>query len=251
MSNYDLFAHLYDLEHADLQEDIALYRNFAARCDGPILELGCGTGRVTVALAEAGFQVTGVDNSAAMLALARTRVADAALSEQVGLEQADVQSLAMGSQFALAIYPLNGFLHLLTEEDQLAALQSAHRALLPGGFLILDLPNPHAVFTPATDGQLLLRRRFQAPDGNRISSFACSQTDLANQVQHLVLFYDQVDDRGVLYRTTVETDLRFVYRHEMAALLRQAGFTVDAVYGSYDLDPYEADSPIMLFVAYR
>ena len=251
MSNYDLFAHLYHLEHGDLQEDIELYRNFATRCDGPVLELGCGTGRVSVALAQGGFHVTGVDNSAAMLALAQTHVADSGSSERVRLEKADVRSLALESHFALAIYPLNGFLHLLADEDQLAALQGAYRALLPGGFLVVDLPNPHAVFAPATDGQLMLRRRFPSPDGTMISSFTTTQTDLASQVQHLVLLYDQVNDHGVVYRTTVEIDLRFVYRHEMAGLLRQAGFKVDAVYGTYDLDPYEADSPIMLFVAYR
>ena len=77
------------------------------------------------------------------------------------------------------------------------------------------------------------------------------RTDLANQVQEMTLFYDTVGYQdGVVRRTVAEMDLRFVYRYEMVGLLEQAGFEVDAVHGSYDLDPYESDSGIMLFVAH-
>jgi ubiquinone/menaquinone biosynthesis C-methylase UbiE len=251
MNNYDQFARLYDLEHRDFLEDIELYRNFAVRCDGPVLELGCGSGRVCVALAQAGIEVTGVDSSSAMLALAGAYAAEAGLQSRIRLQQADVRKLAFEAQFALAIFPLNGFLHLLTFPDQIAALQSAYRALMPGGFLIVDLPNPHTVFTPQTDAQFLLRRRFRSPDGGAIVSFTSSQTDLAEQCQRLTLFYDEVGDQGIVRRTTTETDLRFVYQHEMVLLLEQAGFAVDAVYGNYDLDPYETGSGLMLFVAFR
>jgi SAM-dependent methyltransferase len=246
MSDYDQFARLYDLEHRDFTDDLELYRNFAQRCDGPVLELGCGSGRVCLALARSGFDVTGVDTSAEMLSLARAHAAASGLSERLNLEQADVRSLAFEGQFALAILALNGYLHLLAVEDQVAALACAYRALLPGGMLIVDLPNPHVAFSPDTDGEFLLRRRFSSPEGHSIASYTLSRTDLAGQRQHLTLRYDER-----FHRTTVEIDLRFVYRYEMEALLRQAGFEVDAVYGSYDLDAYETDSDVMVFVAYR
>jgi SAM-dependent methyltransferase len=248
---YDRVAQLYDLEHRDWLEDIELYRNFSLRCDGPVLELGCGSGRVCLALARAGVHVTGVDTSEAMLSLARARAADAELSARLRLEQADVRALALEREFALVIFPLNGFLHLLAPEDQLATLACAHRALLPGGFLIVDLPNPYVVFTPDADGEFLLRRRFSSPEGHAIASYTCSRTDLAAQRQHLALRYDEMEGDTPIQRTTVEMDLRFVYRYEMEALLRQVGFELDAVYGSYDLDPYETDSHVMVFVAYR
>jgi SAM-dependent methyltransferase len=246
MSDYDQFARLYDLEHRDFTDDLELYRNFAQRCDGPVLELGCGSGRVCLALARSGFDVTGVDTSAEMLSLARAYAVESGLSGRVHLEQADVRSLAFEGQFALAILALNGYLHLLAVEDQVAALACAYRALLPGGMLIVDLPNPHVAFSPDTDGEFLLRRRFSSPEGHSIASYTLSRTDLAGQRQHLTLRYDER-----FHRTTVEIDLRFVYRYEMEALLRQAGFEVDAVYGSYDLDAYETDSDVMVFVAYR
>jgi SAM-dependent methyltransferase len=250
VTEYDLFSRLYDLEHRDLKEDVELYHNFAARCDGKVLELGCGTGRVSLALAKAGFDVTGVDNSAAMLSLAQAHAADAGLQDRVHLEQLDVRNLDYENRFTLAIYPLNGFLHLTTTADQLSALSRIHRALLPGGFLLVDLPNPHTVFAPGIDGQLIVRRHFQSELGRPITSTISTQTDLANQVQRLTLFYDEVGQDGAMRRTAVEMDLRFAYRYEMAQLLRQVGFDVDAIYGSYDLEPYESDSPIMLFVAH-
>jgi SAM-dependent methyltransferase len=251
MNEYDLFAHLYDLEHRDFVDDIELYRSLAQRCDGPVLELGCGSGRVCLALAEAGFEGTGIDISEEMLALARAHAADAGLADQVLLERADVRSLSFDSTYALALYPCNGFVHLLTAEDQLAALRSIHRALLDGGFLVIDLPNPHAVLDVAADGHLLLRKRFTSPEGHTVTSFTCSQTDLAGQRQDLLLVYDEEDDRGAVRRTTVELEIRFVYRREMALLLRQAGFAIDGVYGTYDLDPYEAESEQMIYLAHR
>jgi SAM-dependent methyltransferase len=251
VSEYDLFAELYDLEHAELDADIELYRNFAVRCDGPVLELGCGSGRVGIALARDGLDVVGVDNSAAMLALAHTHAARVPLRDRIRFEQLDVRSMSIARQFALAIYPLNGFLHLLSREDQQRTLWNIGRALVPGGLLIVDLPNPHVVFVPDMDDQLVVRRRFRSPEGHWITSMTCTRTHLADQTQHLTLFYDRVDGQGMVRRTTVEMDLRFVYRYEMACLLEQAGFTVDDVYGSYDMDPYDSDSESMILVAYR
>ena len=263
MSTYDLFATLYDLEHQDVTDDIVMYRNFAERCDGPVLELGCGSGRVSVALAKAGFQVTGIDESAAMLALAREHAAEAGVSQRVRFEQGDVRRLmsaersasversANAPRFALAIYPLNGFLHLASGDDQRAALSNISQALLPGGLAIVDLPNPHTTFAPSLDGQLVTRRQFRSPEGHMCLSMISTQTDLAAQVQHLLLIYDRTDDQGIVHRVTVQTDLSFVYRYEMEYLLRQAGLKLDDVYGSYGLDPYESGSPNMLFAAYK
>ena len=251
MSSYDLFAPLYDLEHSDFTDDIEMYLNFAVRCDGPVLELGCGSGRVSVALAKAGFDVTGIDESAAMLALAREHAADAGVAGRVRFEQCDVRRFAIAEQFALAIYPLNGFLHLTTGEDQHVALSNIRQALLPEGLLVVDLPNPHTTFEPGLDGQMILRRQFRSPEGHTWLSMMSTQTDLAGQIQHMLLAYERMDDEGIVHRVTAQMDLRFAYRYEIEYLLRQVGFRLDDVYGTYDLDPYEADSPNMVFVTYK
>ena len=251
MSDYDLFAHLYDLEHRDLEQDLDLYLNFAERCDGVVLELGCGTGRVTLALGQAGYTVVGLDESTSMLELAGARVAEAGLGAKVRLEHLDVRDMAWSERFALAIWPLNGFLHLPSRTDQALALAKVRQALLPGGFVVVDLPNPHVAFAPQSDDQLAIRRSVQTAQGDLVTSLVSTRTDLADQVQHMTLLYDTVGCQdGIVRRTAAQVELRFVYRYEMAGLLEQTGFEVDAVHGSYDLDPYESDSPIMLFVAH-
>jgi hypothetical protein len=163
----------------------------------------------------------------------------------------DVRQLLWSERFALALWPLNGFLHLPDRADQGLALRNVQRALLPGSFLIVDLPNPHVAFLPQSDDHLVVRRNVQTAQGDLVTSMVSTCTDLAGQVQQMTLFYDRVGHQdGVVRRTAGHMDLRFVYRYEMVGLLEQAGFEVDAVHGSYDLDPYEGDSAIMLFVAH-
>jgi len=256
MTDYDRFAQFYHWEHLDFTDDLVLYRNFAQRCGSPVLDVGCGSGRVALTLAADGLEVTGIDCSAAMLALARAQAAERGLARRVQFVEQDVSLWIPSPRFSLALFALNGFLHLTTVEAQKAALSNLYDALLPGGFLLIDLPNPHTVFTPAQDGQMVLRREFTSPQGEEIWCFQIAQTDLAAQTQHLTLIYDRaLSPAGTqvaqIERLLVQMQVRFVYRFEMENLLTAAGFVVDAVYGSYDLDPYETDSHQMFFVAYK
>lgn len=256
MSDYDRFAQFYHWEHLDFTDDLVLYRNFAQRCGSPVLDVGCGSGRVALALAADGIAVTGIDHSAAMLALARAQAAERGLSARVQFVEQDVTAWTPTPRFSMALFALNGFLHLTDVAAQKAALSNLYHALLPGGFLLIDLPNPHTVFTPAQDGQMVLRHEFTSPQGEEIWCFQIAQTDLAAQTQHLTLIYDralpaQSAQLAQIERLLVQMEVRFVYRFEMENLLNEAGFVVDAVYGSYDLDPYETDSHQMFFVAYK
>jgi ubiquinone/menaquinone biosynthesis C-methylase UbiE len=266
MSDYDRFARLYDLEHAEFDADLLLYQNLAQRCGSPVLDVGCGSGRVALALAKSGLDVTGIDNSPAMLDIARVRLREDELPGQIHLVEQDVCDLEWESRFPVAVFALNGFLHLLTPTAQRAALQNLYRALLPGGVLIVDVPNPRTVFTARQDGKAILRSHFHLPEGGEAWCFVNAQTDLAAQIQHLTLTYDELFSSGqetemedwpgepkqdLFRRTVIAIDVRFVYCREMTGLLEQAGFRVDGVYGSYDLDPYQDSSHVMLFVAYR
>ncbi len=252
MSEYDQFALLYDWEHAPFNDDLLMYRNFAQRCDGAVLDVGCGAGRVTLALAQAGLPTLGIDTSNEMLRLAQAHAAARQIGHLARFERRDVRRLDLESEFALAVFALNGFLHLLTPADQRTALRAIRRALLPGGLLIIDTPNPHTVFVPDRDGQWMLRSRFRSSDGQDIECLVNTQTDLAEQMQQLELRYDQMTaGSSLVRRVAIRIGVRFVYQYEMIALLESCGFELDAVYGSYDLDPYQADSAIMLFVAYR
>jgi SAM-dependent methyltransferase len=252
LSDFDRFARFYDLDYEPFQDDVALYLGFAERTGGPLLELGCGTGRLLLPLARAGFQVTGVDLSGKMLDVARHKVAVAGLEEQVRLLQADMRHVDLPQQFRLAFIAINSFMHLTTPEDQLAALQAWHRLLRPGGLLIVDVDNPNPQHLLEADGRVELQGRWFDPDSGATVLKLFSRTlDSARQLQHVLFVYDEVFPDGGVRRTLAPFQARYLHRFEGELLLDKAGFTPEQVYGSYDLDPYHSESERMIFVARR
>ncbi|HEV2662742.1 MAG TPA: class I SAM-dependent methyltransferase, partial [Ktedonobacteraceae bacterium] len=116
MNEYDLIAPFYDIEHAQFGEDLDMYRNFAELNGGKILELACGSGRVLLPLVQDGYAVTGVDTSAAMLAIARARLQESGLSARATLVQQDISALNLGQKFRLAFIALGSFGHIATRK---------------------------------------------------------------------------------------------------------------------------------------
>lgn len=252
MAEFDRFARFYDLDYESLQEDMALYLGFAERAGGPLLELGCGTGRLLLPLARAGFQVVGVDMSPRMLELAQAKVDAAGLSDRVHLHLADMRQVQMSQQFGMAFIAINSFMHLTTLEDQLLALRAWRSLLLPGGLLIVDVDNPDPRHLLEADGRLDLHGRWFDPSSGATVLKQVSRTlDTARQLQHVLFIYDEVLPDGQLRRTLAPFLARYLYRFEGELLLDKAGYVVEQVYGSYDLDPYTSDSERMIFVARR
>lgn len=251
---FDRFAPFYDLEFGAFADDLPLYRGFAARVGGPVLELGCGTGRVALALAAAGHAVAAVDLSPAMLARAREAAVCAGLAGSVTLLEDDIRALGtLGSaRFALAFSAINSFLHLETREDQLAALAAVSRHLEPGGLLILDLFPPHPDLLAEHDGRLVHAATFRDPrTGERIDKFSTSTLDPAEQRSETIFFYDRLRADGTIERTAAPFILRYIGRFELELLLERAGFGEIQIFGSYDLDPLTAASERMIAVAAR
>ena len=252
MTGYEALARFYDLEHKDITADIDLYLNFARRCGSPILEAGCGTGRVLIPLAQAGYQVTGLDNSPAMLFRARQRLASLApeVQARIHLLQADVRDFALAQRYTLAFIALNGFMHFLTLQDQLQALRCIHRHLRPGATFILDLPHISLSALVTSDERVSVYDEYEDPaTGLPIQKWVSGAVDPAHQLQRLRFIYDQIQPGGTVKRTTIKFTLRYFFRYEMELLLDKAGFDVEGVYGSYELDAYQDPCERMLFVA--
>lgn len=130
---------------ADFEAEAPFYLAFARKLGGPVLDLGCGTGRVTLALAQAGLAVTGFDNAAKMLARVREKAAGVGIS----WVDADVRTFALGQRFRLIIEPGLAFQLLRDRADQSAMLTQVRRHLAPGGRFVLNLDlaqAPHASF---------------------------------------------------------------------------------------------------------
>ncbi len=250
MADYDRIAHYYDAEYAEFAEDLPMLRHFAREAPGPLLELGCGNGRVAVPLAQAGFQVTGVDISTAMLDIARRRSAAAHLGDHLTLVQADMRSIELGKQFGLAFIQVNSFMHLETSQDQRQALTCWRRHLLPDARLILDLFNPDLVTLIEADGRLMVDNQWRDPaSGAVIIKQLVRKIDLAEQVQETIFVYDEVFPDGQTRRLLAPFRLRFLWRSEAELMLELCGFELENVYGSYFLENYSADSPRMILMA--
>ena len=118
---------------------LALAQHAAAR-DHAVLDLACGTGRITLPLARAGIDVTGLDNAPAMLDVARRKAAAEGL--ELTWVEADMRNFELDRLFGLIVMPYRSFLHLLTAEDQASCLTAVHRHLVPGGRFALNLFTP-------------------------------------------------------------------------------------------------------------
>lgn len=252
MSEFDVYAHFYDLDVGDMEDDLLMIEQFAARCGSPILELACGTGRVLLHLARQGYQITGIDVSADMLDRARNKIAAEGLAHRATLARQDMRQLDLDGRFNLAFATLNSFVHLPTTDDQLAALARIRHHLNPGGILLLDLFNPDPGRLLDCRGQITLRKVMADPEtGHRLMSFRSDSVDLAQQTIYVTFVLDRVDGEGKVDRTIFPFTMRYLFRFELELLLRYAGFEVEAMYGSYDLDEYSGDSDKMIAVARR
>jgi SAM-dependent methyltransferase len=249
MNDYTSFAELYDLFYADFTEDIAMYLGFAERTGGSILEIGSGTGRVTLALAEEGQTVVGLELSEAMRAVAQRKADRAQLTDRVEFIAGDMRRFKLDRHFGLIIIPLNTFLHNLTLDDQLATLACCKKHLRPGGLLVLDCFNPDPAHAE-DDRRLIVQRSITDRDTGQTALLMLSRaTDWNQQLQEITYFIDRSDLNGVVQRAVLPAAFRFIFRNELQLLLKLGGFDLKDVYGSYALDPFEAGSDKLIALA--
>jgi len=143
---WDDYAPFYDWENARTlgKRDVPFWRNLALQCGGPVLELGCGTGRISLPLGRAGVPLVGIDRSAPMLTRARTRVRRARLTNRVRLIRGDIRFLPFEGGFSMVLAPYGLLQSLLRERDLMTTLTEVRRVLRPGGTfgleLVADLP---------------------------------------------------------------------------------------------------------------
>jgi SAM-dependent methyltransferase len=250
--DYRAYARFYDLDAGTQDPDRLMIEQMAALCGSPILELACGTGRALLPLARQGYRVTGVDVSPEMLAIARRKVEAEGLADRVTLAEQDMRQLALGSRFNLAFAAVNSFMHLLTAQDQMAALSRIREHLNPGGRLLLDLFNPDLGRLLDFRGQVSLDKVLTDPEtGHTVMKMRSDRADLSRQTIGVTFMFDEVDEQGAVRRTLVTFSVRYLFCAELEHLLQRTGFAVEAIYGSYDLDDFSSESDKMITVARR
>jgi SAM-dependent methyltransferase len=258
MSGHDSYAFVADLyDHVGpyrSRPDVAFFLNEAVNAGSPVLEIGCGTGRVLIPIARAGVEITGVDLSQHMLRICGERLErePEAVRSRVRLVRGHMRDFDLEQRFTLATIPFRPFQHLLTVEDQLACLATIRRHLVDGGRLILD------VFNPALDqlvdpigGEFGEEAEFVMPDGRRVvRRMKTIATNRFTQVNDHELIYYVTHPGGREERLVHAFSLRYLFRFEAEHLLARSGYTLEQVYADYEKNAYGTTYPgELIFVA--
>ena len=251
---YAAIADLYDhVVPYRTRTDIQFFVDAARESGGPVLEVGCGTGRVLIPTARAGIDITGLDRSTHMLAVARERLQSepAVVQSRARLVEADMRSFELGGTFALVTVPFRPFQHLTTVEEQLSCLDSMRRHLRHDGTLILDLFNPslELLARAVTQEEVGDEPDFTTPDGRHVRRrYRILQHDWQEQTNQVELIYYVTHPDGRQDRLVHAFPMRYVFRFEIEHLLARSGFTVRRIYADFDKRPYGSSYPGELIV---
>jgi SAM-dependent methyltransferase len=248
-------ARLYDIDLLEDAGDEDLYLALARRTGGPILELGVGTGRLAIALAAAGHEVTGVDLDEAMLERARRAAVDASrpsskqrVSFVIG-DMVDVRLPAAGT-VRLAFIALNTLFVLGTRDRQRAAISTLAAHLAPGGLAVVDVWLPDTDDLVRFDGRLIFEYERVDPESGRIvSKVAAARHDGALGVVDLTSIYEEGAPGEPAVRWIRHDALRLVGPDELRSLAEDAGLVVEQLAGTYDLDPLGPGSERAILIA--
>ena len=244
--DYDRVAHLYDA-YVQTELDVPFFLEEARKTSGPVLELMCGTGRVSMPLLDAGTDLTCVDSSAEMLNVFRGKLRDKNLSAE--LIEADVCRLSLNRGFNLIFIPFHSFAEITDPAQRLQALRAIRAHLAPEGRFICTLHNPPCRLKWVT-GQRRKLGDFALPDGHLLTLSSAENYDPQSECVDGAQFYEVRDYNGSVV-ATMDVNLRFRLHscYEFRSLAEAAGFIPVALYGDYARASFEMDtSPFMIWI---
>ena len=249
-----ILAELYDLVPGYTKRaDRDFYLHCCKATNGSVLELGCGSGRILLPIAEAGCHITGIDISEHMLAQCRRKLQrlPAPVQDRVQLVQSSIASFDVAGSFAMAIIPFRVFQHLIDVEDQLSCLRAIDQHLGSSGRLVLDVFQVNLKFinNPSRLEEREDFPEFELPDGRhlrRTSRLAAFHP--AEQYNDVEMTYHLTGIDGTTEKIVQAFPFRYFFRYEMEHLLERCGFRVVDRFGDFDKSPLADDSPEMIFV---
>lgn len=239
--------------HAHYDDDLGHWLRVARRTGGPVLDLGCASGRVAVPLARAGLEVLGVDRDPGMLEEAE-RAASAAGEDVAGRLRtidADMRDFRLSEPVALAIAPMNS-LQLLTEpEDRVACLRAVHAALRPRGELHFDVALPDLADIAASLGVVRQIAAWQDDEGSVVHWASFDDLDTVTQTVALRTVVDLTGADGRLEREITTTDLHLYLPCELELLLAATGFEVLSIAGGFAGEPLDMGAERQVYACRR
>ena len=257
-NSYSISAKHYDAAYAKLAQkqvltDVPFYLELARQSGGPVLELGCGTGRVLLAIARAGIVIEGVDQSAAMLRVLRAHLAAEAPSARgrVKLHEADMRRFRLGRRFPLVMMPFRPLQHMYTLEDQLSALRTAAAHLQQEGRLAFDIFFPKFEVISMGVGEEILEIEWQI-DGNPTKTvrryLRKESYDKIGQTFRATFLFRTYESETLVREETEPIQMSYYTHPQITALLAMAGLEIVEQYGSFQKAPLDNQASEMIFV---
>lgn len=240
---FETWADVYDQDYENQEiGDVEFYLDMAREADGPVLEVGCGTGRIYLELLKAGVDAYGIDISREMLAVLEDKASEASLSPQV--RKADMTEFEPHREYSLIIIPFRTFLHNVTVTDRKAALRNFRDALEPNGTLALN------IFVPSFD---VICDSYGEPETRTITRdnedyVVRTLTTIDDEIEQIVQEERSLERNGEILREAT-FQLALVSKSEFELLLETTGWSEWSVYGGFDRAPLDEDATEMIWIA--
>ena len=235
---------IYDLENKDL-DDLPFYLSMAREVGGSVLELGCGTGRITIPLAQAGIAITGLDIVPGMLARAQKK----AQNLPVQWIEADIRDFHLGKRFDLIYTTGSVFQHLVERDEQEMMFACVHEHISSTGLFVIDLLYPSRGSLEDSEEQDWYS--YENEEGQTVKVTGTDQYDPIRQIKHETAYRRGIDGEGREWVKQARFTLRVIYPQEMEALLHYNGFRITHCYGGWDRSPLTPESQNMIYVCKR
>lgn len=237
------------------RSDVKFFIDAARRAKGPVLEVGCGTGRILIPTAREEIAITGVDLSPFMLDICQEKLSrePAKVQSKADLVLDDMRDFELPQRYMLATTPFRSFQHLLSVDDQIACLTCIHRHLAAEERLILDIFNPYleVLIADNVGKESGDEPSFSMPDGRKVKRrVKFVSKDKVRQLNNMEFIYYVTHPDGREERLIHSFSMRYLFRYEAEHLLSRCGFEVEDIYSDFDKSPFGSKYPgELLFVA--
>jgi len=239
MKDIYLNPELYDALHNNIGTDENVIKYYAKKCNGPVLEIACGTGRLSKYIIDLGLPYTGIDNSKPFLEISQQK-----FGKNGTFLYQNMQNFKLSEKFDFIFIGFNSFLHNLTDKDALNCLRCVREHLNSDGIFLLSifLPDPEFLYR---DEYLYKARTFFDYDGKQCRVMEKNSYDDETQINSLIW---QLEIDGKLSDETYCFKQRMFYPHKMHLLFQESGFNVNEKFGDWDMNPMDEESPLQIYI---
>jgi SAM-dependent methyltransferase len=237
---------LYHGHHIHHLEDLSFWLALAQAQGEPVLELGCGTGRILVHLAQAGYRTFGLDNSLSMLSYLQ-KILPGGLEPHPLIFQSDMSTFRLAAHFPLIVLPCNTY-STLSKQARKKTIENVVLHLKKRGCFSFSVPNPEILVQMPAQGETEVEEIFVHPsDGEPVQ--VSSAWERTSEMFILCWHYDHLLPNGKVYRHTMEVSHWILSIQTYVEEIQAAGLIIDKLYGDFDYSPYKNQSPSFILKA--